>query len=265
MEIQRLGKSNLMGDDLYVKRGNQFNKMELHWHEYFELIYYYDCSVRCNVNGDNIYMKSGDLYFLTPFDFHKTENLRQDGSIAFINVSFSSDFLDKDVSEKIGSAYYIKGEKLDNKILTLLEMVENKDGMLSRGNIKRILNVLVALITRIGDPIAISKDFSYRSDMLRKVFEYISSNFAREINLSDVAEYFHLTPSYFSSWFSTNAGCTFIQYLTTFRLKFAKQLLQSTDLSVTQICFDCGFTSLSHFLRVFKKHYGVSPSKLRKN
>lgn len=254
-----------MGDDLYVKRGKNFSKMELHWHEYYELIYYYDSNVSCNVNGDIINMSSGDLYFLTPFDFHQTVNTRRDNSIDFINISFSADFLDKEIADKIVGAYYIKGVKSDLNIITLLEMVENKEELLSRGSVHRLLNVLVELICRKGTPITASNDFSYRADMLKKVYEYVNENFEHQITLSSIAEHFHLTPAYFSSWFSSNAGRTFVQYLTAFRLNFSKQLLLSTDLSVTQICYDSGFTSLSHFLRVFKKQYGVSPSKLRKN
>jgi AraC-like DNA-binding protein len=59
-------------------------------------------------------------------------------------------------------------------------------------------------------------------------------------------------------------GLSVTQYLNQFRLTKAKQLLSETDFSITRICFDVGFNSLTHFERVFKHIEGQSPSEYRK-
>ena len=94
--------------------------------------------------------------------------------------------------------------------------------------------------------------------------EYISEHFGEQITLDDIAKEMHLAPTYFSTLFSKTLGVTFISYLSTVRMNYAKQLLVYSDKSVTRICFECGFSSLSHFLREFKKQNGITPTEFRK-
>ena len=58
-------------------------------------------------------------------------------------------------------------------------------------------------------------------------------------------------------------GTTPSQYITDLRLKFAANLLTSTDYDILNISLQLGFSSLSHFITIFKKKYGLSPSKYR--
>ena len=57
----------------------------------------------------------------------------------------------------------------------------------------------------------------------------------------------------------------FSEYVSKMRLNYAAVLLAETNESVTDICFASGYGNLSHFLRCFKKEYGVSPKKYRAN
>ena len=55
----------------------------------------------------------------------------------------------------------------------------------------------------------------------------------------------------------------FSKYLSDMRLRRAERMLAETELSVTEICLECGYGNLSHFLRVFKSAYNATPTEYR--
>ncbi|WP_370479074.1 helix-turn-helix domain-containing protein [Tamlana flava] len=71
--------------------------------------------------------------------------------------------------------------------------------------------------------------------------------------------------STFKRYFKQAYGTSPAKWLLTKRLKLAKQLMISTDFTIQQICYDCGFESDSHFNKSFKSEYGITPNNWRQN
>ncbi|ETK32863.1 helix-turn-helix transcriptional regulator [Microbispora sp. ATCC PTA-5024] len=69
-----------------------------------------------------------------------------------------------------------------------------------------------------------------------------------------------VSPNYFSERFRDHTGSSFQVYLQERRLRFARSLLASTSLSVTEVCHAAGFNTLSHFRRAYRRRYGSAPS-----
>ena len=65
-------------------------------------------------------------------------------------------------------------------------------------------------------------------------------------------------------FFKCHMGTGFIDYLNDYRLVMAERLLRSSDNSVLEIAVQSGFDNLSYFNRIFKRKYGTSPGKYRK-
>ena len=80
-----------------------------------------------------------------------------------------------------------------------------------------------------------------------------------------MAEKVHLTPNYFSQCFHESIGMSFQNYLQNLRIEQAYKLIKASKLTVTEICFSCGFNSLPYFITTFKKRYGESPGQVRKS
>lgn len=70
--------------------------------------------------------------------------------------------------------------------------------------------------------------------------------------------------SYVAKEFKRHMGCSVMNYLTSVKLNYAKELLQNTELTTMEISSRIGFDSLSHFNHSFKKHFGSTPSEVRK-
>lgn len=261
-DIARFDISHLMGDEIHIKSGDYFLGVQPHCHDYYELIYYRDADVECSINGNCIRLGNGSVYLLTPFDFHKTVNLREDGSISFINISFSKDAVGCEVINRITSPTYIEESTEFDPICRLLNLMSDCSKRIRGDERRYLLCALLNLVLAEGKKLTDGK-MSVGTSFAKRVCEYISDHFSEQLTLDDIAGEMHLAPTYFSTLFSKTLGCTFINYLSTVRLNYAKQLLVYSDKSITAICFECGFSSLSHFLREFKKQNGMTPTEFR--
>ncbi|HQQ96433.1 MAG TPA: AraC family transcriptional regulator [Cyclobacteriaceae bacterium] len=95
-------------------------------------------------------------------------------------------------------------------------------------------------------------------------FEYVMrKNFLHELSLEDFAKLCGKSLSGFKRDFITHFGCPPGKWITEMRLKHAKSLLMTTDLTVNEICFDSGFKNPSHFSRAFRKQFEITPNQLR--
>ncbi len=101
-------------------------------------------------------------------------------------------------------------------------------------------------------------------DSILPAISFITSNFNREISISEIATKCNLSVSHFRKLFVTYMKCSPLEYLNNIRLSAASRLLRTTDTSITEIAGMTGFSSISSFNRQFKSFYNVSPSQFRK-
>ncbi|MBE9047853.1 helix-turn-helix transcriptional regulator [Pleurocapsales cyanobacterium LEGE 10410] len=101
---------------------------------------------------------------------------------------------------------------------------------------------------------------SYQS---KKVVEYIQENLDQNLSLSLLASLVHISPHYFASLFKQSTGTSPHKYITNSRLEKAKTLLHQRDLPLALICQEVGFKNQSHFTRVFRQHFHITPKAYR--
>jgi two-component system, response regulator YesN len=87
--------------------------------------------------------------------------------------------------------------------------------------------------------------------------------FRADITLTSVASQYHFSPSYFSLLFKQYTGKSFINYMTSLRIKHASQLLETTSMKVYEIAQKVGFQDVKYFSRLFKKMQKVTPEEYR--
>lgn len=101
-------------------------------------------------------------------------------------------------------------------------------------------------------------------ERIAQINTYIHANYSRQIGLKDLSDKLYLSNGYLSRFFKKNFGMTFAEYLTQIRLKHAVDDLLSTDLPVTRIAYNNGFTNVTSFNKSFKTAYGDTPVSYRK-
>lgn len=99
--------------------------------------------------------------------------------------------------------------------------------------------------------------------IIEKAEQFIIDNCNKDIILDDIAKAVNLSPVYFHRKFVKEKGISPHEYLSQKRVERAEFLLLSGDKSLTEIAFDCGFSSLSYFICFFKSRKGITPKKFR--
>ena len=86
-----------------------------------------------------------------------------------------------------------------------------------------------------------------------------------KITLEGLAAYLGFSPSYCSKYIKRKCGMNFLEYLNIQRVERARELLRATDIPVTEIAWQTGFSSLQSFNRVFRSYVSMSPSEYKKS
>ncbi len=95
-----------------------------------------------------------------------------------------------------------------------------------------------------------------------EIMNYIQANYI-DITLDDIAEHFFLSKPYISKYIKEKSGMTFGELVKKIRMKKAKALLKSSNMTVENISLSVGYQNVEHFNRLFKKAYNMTPMQFR--
>jgi len=104
---------------------------------------------------------------------------------------------------------------------------------------------------------------SGESPLVSRAKDFIAQRYSESISSRQVAKELHLSRFYFCNLFKKNTGLTFTEHLSRVRVEHVKKLLLNPNMRVSEIAFQTGFQSLTHFNRVFLKLTGLSPTAFR--
>lgn len=109
----------------------------------------------------------------------------------------------------------------------------------------------------------INKGNSLRDFYIKEAFSYIEQNFQNDISIEDISAFCGLNRSYFGKIFRENTGKSPQDFLISYRMTKATELLKLTSLSIGDIGNAVGYPNQLHFSRAFKNTYGISPRQWR--
>ncbi|MDR2656126.1 MAG: response regulator [Oscillospiraceae bacterium] len=141
---------------------------------------------------------------------------------------------------------------------------ENYRGIHRLHSAKAVVGWLEKLRDGCCDILAVQKQ-GYRKQVVNAVQEYIRENLGERLTLNNVAAIFNFSPNYLSQLFSKYAEEGFVEYITSARIKAAKEMLSKGNDKIFEISEKLGFESAYYFSKVFKKLEGVSPRTYIRN
>ncbi|WP_242092305.1 AraC family transcriptional regulator [Aestuariivivens sediminicola] len=151
------------------------------------------------------------------------------------------------IGPKISNLTKYEGLELVLKFLEILNFLANTDDY-------SLLNADgIALETNPQD-----------SAKINTIYKYVNSNFQRHISLDEIADKVSMTVPAFCRYFKKTTGKTFTQLVNEYRVVHATKLLNESQMSVADVCFECGFNNFSHFNKQFNEITGKSASQYRK-
>ena len=229
--------------------------VEMHLHEYSEILYCKSGEGVILINGRKIALRAKSFVWIPPNYIHQLDF----SSAEVVCAVFSNDF--------IPLYFSVVGEKrLIPSAISALDLTSHIEGLPS---LKKEDQLLVSgKLNIIAQRVIERSDFeeSLLTDgvLFQKVVTYISNHYVEEIKLSSLAKLFGYNEKYLSHALHSLTGIHFSQLLSFYRIEHAKALLKgSGDKSITMIALESGFSAINTFHRVFLKQVGMTPLQYR--
>jgi AraC-like DNA-binding protein len=234
--------------------------------------------------GDSIsHFEEGDLVLLGPNLPHMWRNdpnyfvERREGATHGIVVYFTEDFLGEGFFEKqemVDIRHLLKKAHLGMEILgaTRQEAAARMQELTQASGFESILQLLGILhllsVSTELHPISslgfVNSHKPSETERMSRVHEYVMTHFRQEIRLEDIAAVASMSPAAFCRYFKLRTRKTLSDFVSEVRVGHACKLLIDEKMNITQIAYECGYKTLSHFNRQFRTLTHESPLSYRK-
>lgn len=243
---------------------------ENHSHPSYSFIYNINQKSKILVDG-HLLPPPSDPHFISVFSPGvKHQEIVEEGFSNYIAV-----FIRKDWFENIMQHYQTSIEKIykgdcyasDENILYMLKllMLEHNAPPLGNGQFIHTLNQLIAhQFARLLTGTTTNFTAIDTSGKVDKAIAFMHEHIDEKINISHLANLVYTSSSHFSKIFKAYTSKTPIEYLSRIRIEKSKRLLKHSDKNLTEIAFDCGFSSSSYFSNCFIESVKITPSEYRK-
>ena len=264
--IRNLGKYELDITDedgfiLYERFISAGTRYPLHWHEFLEFEIIASGNAEHIYNGETYIVEPGNAYLMCYYDFHELTALTD---VKLYSIHFSKNMLDPEISQYLdfNKFHCMFSEEETLKIIRRIQELTvetDKRQSFSKRIIQNIISeIVIAMIRK-----------STLSEMhtaplpIQQAIAYLNEHFLEKISLEELAGQLSFSPNYLGYLFKAQIGCTFNDYLNTLRLKYACSLLLSSNISVKEIAYAAGYSSVEYFMYVFKKRMHMTPGEYR--
>lgn len=245
---------NIFGISAYLHRISGY---VTHGHNFYEFECVISGSCTVTINGKCHTAEKGDIIFVTPADVH-SYNSNDGEKIRMLTVHIDSTAL---ISNGRLTAGVIKGAPhLFDTLRNLYEEYRDNSPW-RKALLKNLIDRVILLYMKHKTPLE-TQDIP--TDVTGAVY-YINKHFSEPLTLAGVSAHCGYNPSYFSRKFKQYTNYSFVSYLNHVRLVYAINLLNTdTDKSVGEISAECGFNSIRHFNREFRREFEITPSEYRR-
>ena len=262
----------------HIENAGRSFQIPVHWHDEFEIIYVRSGFLAVSISGESYIGKTGDAFVVSPGNLHLMGS--QTGTVDYYTFLFplkcisfrTDDMLDEKLLEPLNSGHLMicprvkdTAKELCEQLIEIYEAKKDESESKITTQVRTKIILLQFILEMWKKGFVIENDTSGRNTVEKEMVSYIQQNFTGKISLREFGEQFHLSEKYISRYFKEHFHITLSQYVTYLRLEHAKQLLQDTDIPVTDVAMQSGYQNVSYFIRSFQKAYAVSPLKYRKN
>ena len=242
-----------------------------HIHKDFEVGLVLSGTIDLIYQDDTMTLRENDLWITNPFQSHEF-SAQQPTLVMFLQISpsfFSSYYPQIDnlnfSHQQIPTADAEK-QVLRDLMFEIADLAFRQPPNYEFKAIGQINMLFYHLMETIPHEIIPEKEKNrnqHKATQMRRIMNYIDSNYSQKLLLSEIAERENLTLSYLSHFFRNSFGMPFQTYLLKMRCEKARRLLLSTNLSLLDICITCGFSDMKYFNRGFLEQYGYTPREYR--
>lgn len=262
----------------HVDRSHPRYEMAYHWHVEYEIIRILTGSLHVTMDEKEFTANSGDIVFVNSGILHSgipSDCVYQcivfDMNAFLKNNPRCSTYI-KQIIEHSAFIYHHftpQNQQVHQIVWDIFNAMESqKTGyeLIVFGELYHFFGIVFSEKLYFSDSPQDRRD--YRKIMqLKKVLDYMEANYSSPVTLEQLSASVNMSPKYFCRFFYHMTHRTPIDYLNYQRIEHASYQLATTDASVTEVAYNCGFNDLSYFIKTYKKYKGITPgkSKIRAN
>lgn len=255
-----------------------------HFHDYIEVLYTFGGKFNIWLDGKFHEFSKGDLVVINSNELHRIVISEIDENSGYYCLRFNPNILyssDKTIYEFKYVIPFMSNHTPPQKVFTA-EEIKNSDAAELMMNIydefmkeeyayelsiRSYICRLFSWILRYWK--SKNYDISEKTNLdlaakLGGTIEYVLQHYGEDITAQDMADYSNLSYSYFSRSFKRLTGKSFTEYLNATRVSEAEKLLLTSDMNITEIALEVGFSTSSYFISQFKMYKGMSPKQFKK-
>lgn len=264
---------------MYREQWHYFAKRVFHFHDWYEIVYVHSGEGVFIVNQSVYDMKEGDIFIVPGNAPHHTNPSKKvpylvsvllfDASLVHrINLGEPYFYLQSFEISRTSDQYRILGAPEDRERMErLLEEIESDIRRRERGYRHRALNALHQMLVELNALYALSPEQEQKRQMskseiwLKDILVYIDNCLTEDLTLPKLAKQALVSPDHFGRVFKERTGMNVPEYINMKRIIRAQGMMTGGEVSIPYVSDACGFQSLSHFYRVFRKHFHMTPGQ----
>jgi AraC-like DNA-binding protein len=260
---------------LYVFHSTEkgINNSTYHCHDFIELLIIIKGHVEYQIENKIQLIKSGNLLLLNPGIYHK-KITDENSNFSLLHIgltNFKMRGLKKDYIPTNNASPFIVLEKNKKDFYKCCEEIINEQQKSMSGFdliLKALTMKLVILLIReiqyeenTKDNLKFSFESTEKTNIVYSIINYMNENYMNNISLDKIAKNMYLSSVYISKIFKEVTGDSPINYLIKLRLARANSLLKE-NIPIQVVATNVGYKDAYYFSKLFKKYYGVPPSKI---
>ncbi|MDD6614748.1 MAG: AraC family transcriptional regulator [Lachnospiraceae bacterium] len=241
----------------------------LHWHHNLEFDLVLEGCIRGRIGQEYAEVRPGEIFFVNSDELHETDASGE--TMRSVTVLLSDQLL-REYCPDLDSYCFrfekgsVQQKKLADLILACGEAYAGKKDYYELELSVLLREICLILLRECRELKCTPAGVGKRTEVVGRIKQsitYMEQNYDNPVSIERMGEVMGMTPSYFSRFFRQSTGQTFHSYLMSIRICHAREELEESEKSVTQIAFDCGFPNVKSFIETFKKEYGTTPARYR--
>ncbi len=243
-----------------------------HSHSTYQLVCFFQGCARLKIEQDTYDIQAPVAVFISNLEQHSVEYMSEDCCRYVVQIDPVTAYDQLNDAPVLLSAFTARpndfcpvvavpdrGDVLAALLRLLLE--ENREGGSDVGQVTILFNILNYLLRLSPKAFPYLRQSGY--PIARRIRRQFELDPVPAVTLQQLAEEYNVSQSFLTHSFKKTTGYSLSRYQMLCRLARAKELLRSTQLPVSDICYGCGFTDLSNFSRYFRREVGDSPRAFR--
>lgn len=267
---------------LYEAQPGEFT-VDCHWHKEAEFLIVLKGQTLFQIGTTYFPVKAGEAVFIHGGDIHAGHPLGDEGCVFFALV-FDMDWLHSGALDRLQNEYitpllegrrtlprqYGGNEAWSKRVLALLHQIQQDLSRQQPGYELAIKARLYLILAEIAAEPGLQARRGgkgvehHRLELLKQVLSYMEANYSRKIYIKELAEIAHMSESQFCRFFKKLVRKTPVEYINSYRVQKAAELLRQSDRLMLDIALEVGFENPSYFIKRFREHMRCTPAEYRK-